>query len=157
MTHGLRTLAGCLTLMLSGLPAALAAQDPQVALWEAARQGDTLVMGKALAAGAQVDSLDTGLSRNGRRALNYAALGNHVEAIAWLLGHGAGLNLSDRTGFTALHHAAEAGALAAAGVLLNAGADPEIPNRDGLVASEHGYLDVARLIEEAAARTRPRP
>lgn len=132
-------------------PAALLAQDQ---FWEAARAGDTLEMGRALAAGARIDSLDTRRSPNGRRALNWAAWNNHPDAIRFLVAHGAPVNATNLTGFTPLHHAAENGSLEAARALLEAAADPNALNYEGEtpgeVARRRSHPDVALVIEAAA-------
>lgn len=145
------------------LPRRMRAQTAQVRLWEGAIAGDTMALAAALTAGAGIDSLDTSRSVNGRRALNYAALNNRVNAIRFLLAHGAAIEATNLTGFTALHHAAEAGSLEAARVLLAAGADPAHPNNEGQSPAERarqdGHTAVAELIEAAirgAARP-PRP
>jgi len=92
----------------------------QLRLWAGAAMGDTAAMAAGLAAGAKIDSLDTS---RGRRALNYAALGNRVAAIRFLLARGASIDLANGTGFAAVHHAVEANALEALDVLIEAGAD----------------------------------
>lgn len=133
----------------------LRAQDAQAKLWDAAIAGDTVAIAQALDAGAKLDSLDTRRSRNGRLALNWAALGNHAAAVRVLLARGAPIEGQNLTGFTALHHAAEAGALDAAKVLIAAGAKLDTPNSSGLLpaetAREQGHGGVATLIEQAAA------
>ncbi len=140
----------------------LVAQDAQSRLWDASMTGDTTAIIQALADGAKVDSLDTRRSRNGRRALNWAALFNRVPALQLLLARGATVNAPNLTGFTPLHHAAEAGSLEAAHALLAAGADPLFPNNAGRkpieVARDNGHLAVASLLETAeqeAAKTSP--
>ena len=131
-------------------------RNPQVALWEGAIAGDTVVMGAALRDGARLDSLDTRTNPNGRRALNWAAWFNRVAAIRFLLAHGADLEARNLTGFTALHHAAEAGSLEAAEALLAAGADPDAANTDGRRPAEtalaKGHAVVALLLEEKSGR-----
>ncbi|HSE67043.1 MAG TPA: ankyrin repeat domain-containing protein [Gemmatimonadales bacterium] len=123
----------------------------QEQLWDAARSGDTLALGKALTAGAKIDSLDVRVNRNGRRALNWAAWFNHPDAVRFLIAKGATVNLDNRTGFTPLHHAAENGSLEAAQALLDAGADPTWPNNMGetpaQVARKRMHLEVALAIE----------
>jgi len=130
---------------------AQAAPSAQEQLWDAARAGDTLALGKALAAGAQIDSLDVRVNPNGRRALNWAAWFNRPDAVRFLIAKGATVNLDNHTGFTPLHHAAENGSLEAAEVLLDAGADPTWPNNMGetpaQVARRRMHLDVAMAIE----------
>lgn len=135
-------------------PSTLAAQDAQSRLWDAAIAGDTAAIRAAVNAGAVVDSLDVRTSQNGRRPLNWAALGNHVDALRLLLELGAPIDARNRTGFTALHHAAEEGSTAAAEFLIAAGADRTLVNQQGLtpldVARENYSTAVARLLEAAA-------
>jgi ankyrin repeat protein len=135
-------------------------QDAQNRLWEAARAGDTTAIRRAIADGAKVDSLDTTRSRNGRLALNWAALNNHPAAIHLLLSLGAPLEAENLTGFTALHHAAESGSLEAAEALLAAGADVEHANGVGRrpidTARAQGYGSVVALLEAAERGERPR-
>jgi ankyrin repeat protein len=130
---------------------AQATPSAQEQLWDAARAGDTLGIGKALGAGARIDSLDLRVNPNGRRALNWAAWFNHADAVRFLIARGATVNLDNRTGFTPLHHAAENGSLEAAEALLDAGADPTWPNNMGetpaQVARKRSHLDVAQAIE----------
>ncbi|MHB1328201.1 MAG: amidohydrolase family protein, partial [Gemmatimonadales bacterium] len=97
--------------------------SPQLRLWAGAATGDTAAMAAGLAAGASIDSLDTQTASSGRRALNYAALGNRTAAVKFLLSRGASINLANRTGFTPLHHAVEGGATESLDLLIEAGAD----------------------------------
>ncbi|HJS47156.1 MAG TPA: ankyrin repeat domain-containing protein [Gemmatimonadales bacterium] len=135
------------------LPPAAAAQSPQERLWEASIAGDTAALRQAAAEGADVNSLDTRRSRNGRRALNWAALNDRVPALEVLLQLGADLEGENLTGFTALHHAAEAGSLAAAEFLLAAGADPVHINTAGRTprqtADAQGFGAVSALLARA--------
>jgi len=151
-------------LLLAGILVAVAGDraaaqvTPQTRLRDAAIAGDTTAIAAALDAGADVDSLDTRLARNGRRALNWAALHDHAPAIRLLLGRGATLEAGNRTGFTPLHHAAEAGAAAAARALLAAGADPGATNSAGMTPSQTaralGHVGVAVIIESAGRSDR---
>jgi ankyrin repeat protein len=145
-----------LGLGLALLPKPLAAQntdDPQVRLWEAAIAGDTAGIRAAVNAGADVDSLDTRTARNGRRALNWAALNDHPAAITLLLDFGADIEATNITGFTALNHAAEAGAPGATEALLAAGADPHHANHAGYkpvdTARENAHFHVMEMLGAA--------
>lgn len=142
-------------------PAAVAATPAQAQLWDAAVAGDTTALAEALSAGADVNALDTRRSRNGRRALNWAALNNHPDALRFLLAHGADLEGTNLTGFTALHHAAEAGSLEAAQALLDAGADVNHMNVNGdrpvETARAQEHMDVAMLLQGAERRGPNRP
>jgi ankyrin repeat protein len=115
--------------------------------------GDTTGIAAAVRAGARVDSLDP---QANRRALNYAALGNHAAAVRVLLAHGAAINLANRTGFTPLHHAAEAGAANALSALLAAGADPSIASAQGALpidtARRRGDQTIVRALEAASRK-----
>ncbi len=127
------------------------ASSAQAALWDAAMVGDTAAIGRSLADGAAIDSLDTRTKPTGRRALNWAAWFNHVEAVRLLLARGASIDAENTSGFTALHHAAEAGAEQAAEVLLAAGANPNHPNQAGERPAETarrlGHSKIASKLE----------
>ena len=146
-----------LTVLMLAAPLPAVAQSPnpspQDRFWNAAIAGDTIALAKALEDGASVDALDTRTARNGRRALNWAAINNRVDAIRWLLAHGAPIEAVNLTGFTALHHAAEYGSVEATRVLLAAGANPKHTNYDGVTplarARQEGHVEVAELLEAA--------
>ena len=125
----------------------------QANLWIAAVNGDTAAIAAAVRSGARVDSLEP---QANRRALNFAALGNHAAAVRALLAHGASINLANRTGFTALHHAAEAGAADALAALLAAGADPTIASTQGALpidtARRRGDQAIIRALEAASRK-----
>ena len=107
--------------------------DVQTKLWVASMSGDTVAIARALGAGARIDSLD---AQGNRRPLNYAAANNRAAAVRVLLGRGAGINLTNNTGFTPVHHAVEAGAVDALNVLLRARADLTIPSARGVLPIE---------------------
>jgi ankyrin repeat protein len=125
----------------------------QAMLWIAAIAGDTVGITAALRDGAKVDSLD---GQGNRRAMNYAALGNHVPVLRLLIARGASINLGNRTGFTPLHHAAEAGSNAALAALLEAGADPALRTTQGIlaidIARRRGDQTAMRLLEAPSRR-----
>ena|SRR2546421_6205829 len=137
-----------------------ASQTSQTRLWDAAISGDTTELSKALKGGAKIDSLDTRRSQNGRRALNWAAINNRVDALRFLVAHGASIEATNLTGFTALHHAAEYGSLEAARVLLAAGADPKHTNLEGVTpaarARQEGFVELAELLEAAERGEHPK-
>ena len=150
--------ATLIALSLSGAFTAARAQDAQPRLWDAALAGDTVAIKQALRDGANVHAIDTRTSMNGRRALNWAALGNHPGAVRVLIAAGASVDSVNYTGFTPLHHAAELGSLEAAQALLDAGAKPTALNAAGLtpaaVARARGFTKVAELLE-AAEKKKP--
>ncbi len=147
-------------LSLVFLPSIQAQQSPtpsaQDQFWDAAQAGDTAAMSRALGAGARIDSLDTRRSPNGRRALNWAALANQVDAIRFLVAHGAPVNAVNLTGFTPLHHAAERGTADAARVLLELGANPKLLTGAGEtpedVARRTNHLDVVAVLASARSQ-----
>ena len=149
----LRSLIGIVVLLLVVVPE-VGAQTAQDQLWDAAMAGDTATIRLAIADGAVIDSLDVRRSRNGRRALNWAAWYNQVPAIELLLSLGAPIEAVNHTGFTALHHAAENGSREAAVALLAAGADPQHANLEGRVpnwtARSRGNDEVADLLDAAS-------
>lgn len=127
-------------------PASAATRD----LWAAAQDGDVAGIEAALAAGADLEGIDFGENRNGRRALNYAALNNQPAAIEALLAAGANIESQNRTRFTPLHHAAEAGAIEAIKILLKHGADKKAKMyRGGIpqqIAEFKGHREAALLL-----------
>lgn len=126
----------------------------QVQLWKAAVDGDLAAARAALAAGADLNALDTRTTSSGRRALHYAAENDRAEMIRWLVASGADVNLPNKTGFTPLHHAAESGSSAAAEILLELGADPKAELPSGStpldVARQRRKAEVARVLEKAS-------
>jgi hypothetical protein len=118
--------------------------------------GDTAAIAAALGAGAVIDSLDTQSTGSGRRALNYAALGNRVAAVRLLLARGASINLANRTGFTPVLHAVEGGANEALAVLIEAGADITIASAAAItplaMAQRRGNQAAVKLLEAAGRK-----
>jgi ankyrin repeat protein len=127
-------------------PASQATKD----LWRAAETGDVAGVKAALTAGADIEGIDFSENKNGRRALNYAALNNQSAVIDVLLAAGANLESQNRTRFTPLHHAAEAGAIDAIKTLLKHGADKRAKMyRGGIpqqIAEFKGHRDAALLL-----------
>jgi len=126
-------------------------------LWDAASDGNAAAVEAALRDGANVNALDTRSSRNGRYALNWAAINDHADVIRLLLANGAAIDAQNLTGFTALHHAAESGSALAAQALLTAGANTSIRTANGETAAEvarrNGNSAVAALIDRHARKT----
>lgn len=138
--------------ILAGVEIA-ARPDAQTKLLAGSISGDTILIAQGLNEGAKIDSLDP--QRN-RRALNYAAINNHVAAVRLLIARGATLNLANRTGFTPVHHAAEAGANDALAILIAAGADISIASAQGRrpldTARARGDQAAIQLLERAAKK-----
>jgi S-formylglutathione hydrolase FrmB len=125
----------------------------QSQLWRASQTGDLRMATAALRGGADVNALDTTLSRTGRRPLNYAAENNLATMITWLVERGAAVDRPNLSGFTPLHHAAEQGATDAARALLASGANPFVQLPSGStplrVARQRRHEGVAGLLEVA--------
>ena len=140
--------------LLAGVEATVR-PTPQHRLWAGATLGDTVAIAQALAGGARIDSLDTRLTSSGRRALNYAALGNRGPAVRMLIARGASLNLANNTGFTPAHHAVEGNALDALTILVAAGADVSLANHAGArpldLARSRSNQAMIKLLESATA------
>jgi ankyrin repeat protein len=150
--YAIKTIASAILLLSvaacasSGASASLPSQQ----LIQAAKAGDVAGIKAAITAGADINAVDYSESKNGRRALNYAAWYNRSDAVRALVAAGAPINLTNRTGFTPLHHAAEAGSLDAARVLLELGADRTLRNNGGLtpleVAEANHHAQVADVL-----------
>jgi CubicO group peptidase (beta-lactamase class C family) len=108
--------------------------SPQQKLWAASLLGDSVGMAAALDAGARIDSVDVHFTPLGRRALNYAVVGNHLPAVKLLLARGASVNLTDTSGATAAMHAVQAGAVDALRLLIDGGADVARVTNAGMTA-----------------------
>jgi uncharacterized protein len=91
------------------------------ALFEAARQGDSGLLGSYLAAGAPANMTNAA----GDSLLMLAAYHGHAPAVQLLLQHGAEANAVNDRGQTPLAGAAFKGYTDVAQALLDAGADPD--------------------------------
>lgn len=133
-------------LEIPDMPASQATKD----LWKASQEGDVAGVKAALAAGADIEGIDFTENKNGRRALNYAALNNQADVIEVLLAAGANIESQNRTRFTPLHHTAEAVAIDAVKTLLKHGANKKAKMyRGGIpqqIAEYKGHRDAALLL-----------
>ncbi len=120
-------------------------EHANVKLWDAAISGDLELVKQALAAGAEIDALDTRRSKTGRRAMNWAAYYNNTNVLHFLIEQGAQINATNHSGFTPLHHAVERNAKEAVQMLLAAGADKSISNKRGQLP-----IDTAKRLEWAS-------
>jgi len=86
---------------------------------------------------------------DGAYPLNYAAAGNQLEILRYLIAQGANVSAQDDEGETALHCATRygGGQEDTVSLLLNAGIDKELINVEGKTA-----LDYAREKEQAALK-----
>ena len=94
-------------------------------------------------------------SQQGVSALHYAVYGKHIDAIRFLLEHGADINARDGHGRTPLHQVARAGSLEMIGLLVENGADMEARDDRGssplLVACRVGDCDCVRELVKRGA------
>lgn len=90
-------------------------------LFQAAREGNTELLGAYLAAGAPAGLTNAA----GDSLLMLAAYHGHADAVALVLRHGADANTANDRGQTPLAGAAFKGYTDVARVLLDAGADPD--------------------------------
>ena len=97
----------------------------------------------------------------GFTALMGAAFGGDLEAVGYLIEHGALVNARTRKGFTALHAAAVSGNAGVMELLLSRGADPnaryELPRGNGdiqtptMAAAEQGHTQCLKLLLDRGA------
>nr|DBA23476.1 TPA: hypothetical protein GDO54_014388 [Pyxicephalus adspersus] len=67
-----------------------------------------------------------------RTALHFAVAGCHYQAVSFLLGHKARVDVADKHGLTALHLAAWSADLSVVQMLIKAGASQKVANEDGM-------------------------
>ncbi|MBP1135308.1 ankyrin repeat protein [Arthrobacter sp. PvP023] len=102
------------------------------ALFDAARQGDTALLGSYLDAGAPANMTNA----SGDSLLMLAAYHGHAPAVQLLLQHGADANAVNDRGQTPLAGAAFKGYADVAEALLGAGADPDAGAPSARAAAE---------------------
>ena len=128
------------------------ADEEELGLIEAARNGDTEAVERALREGVSVDARDA----TGQTALIAAAWGNHLEVACLLVAAGADVNLQDETQQSAYLIATSEGYLELLRLTLAAGADVRsLDSFDGtglIRAAERGHAEVvAELLETEIA------
>ncbi len=114
---------------------------PDNSLHHAAAQGDSALIARLLAQGADVNGQD----EQGNTPIHYAADQNRTEAISLLVEAGADLNARQKRGTTALHHVIAVDNPDMVRFLLEQGADPNIRANNGLTA-----LDEAKMMKRTA-------
>jgi ankyrin repeat protein len=125
----------------------------QIHFLDAADQGDVEAVGRMLAAGVEVNTLDDRRLPRNRTALMHAARNGHLDVVEALLEAGAKVDLKDRGfgvalpgGNTALLLAMRNKHVRVARTLLQAGADPKVKSGDMTVFGQAAYLGDVQLV-----------
>ena len=131
------------------------AQHRDIALLQAARQGDTQALQTLLSRGADPNQKDAG----GLTALILSTRTGTVPAVETLLRHGADPNLRGGVnGWTPLMHAIHKNQPGAAHALLDGGAQVDSRGRSGetalMMAAGYGYTPLVELLLERGANPR---
>lgn len=117
-----------------------------IALWSAAREGNTEVAQKLLEQGADVNASHP----DGGTSLIKAAARGHHDTVRALITAGARVDGKDAEGWTALAWAAEFGRIEIVKMLLAAGADPNSRNELAgvpiMTAALNGHIEVLKLL-----------
>jgi ankyrin repeat protein len=121
-------------------------------LHEAARQGDTEAVKRAVEAGAQLEEADA----SGEPPLLIAALAGNAKVVRLLLDAGANVHASNKGGLTALHAAAYGGHAEVVRLLIaRGGAVNQSKNFYQMsplhAAAEEGHAEVVALLVDAGA------
>ena len=137
-----------------GLDANLEADRIGTGLMIAAWQGNIPMMELFFARGADPQRVN----RQGEQALQLAAWRGQIEAVRWLLDHGAAINRQGAA-WSALHYAVFAGHRDVADLLIQRGADVNgrAPNGSTvlMMAAREGKEELARALIAAGADPRP--
>ena len=137
-----------------GMPPGFLADRIGSGLMIGAWEGNIPLMELFLARGARPDQENS----HGEQALQLAAWQGHLEAVRWLLDHGAPINRQGKA-WSALHYAAFAGHNDVLQLLLQRGADinARTPNESTvlMMAVREGKEDTVEHLLAAGADTRP--
>ncbi|KAF7727215.1 Palmitoyltransferase zdhhc13 [Apophysomyces ossiformis] len=110
-------------------PALLHTHEPEVTIFEAAKRGS---LQSLIYLVENHYATPNDVNEKGTTALHYAAAGNHVDCISYLLDRGAPIDpIGDEWKSTPLHWAVRSGSIAAMHRLLQAGADPTLKDGQG--------------------------
>jgi len=144
----------CSELLKAGADVNLSNQNGGTPLMHAAVGGNLAIVSLMLARGAAVDSQAV----NGWSAITLAAAKGFTPIVETLLSAGANPNLNDIFGWSPLMHAVEQNRGAIVEVFLAQGeVEINVRNNDGVTALHRaaalGYLDIARSLIQAGART----
>ncbi|MEK9785797.1 MAG: ankyrin repeat domain-containing protein [Gammaproteobacteria bacterium] len=144
----------CEALLRAGADVNLSNENGGSPLMHAAVGGNLAIVSLMLARGAAVDSQAV----NGWSAITLAAAKGFTPIVETLLSAGANPNLNDIFGWSPLMHAVEQNRAAIVEVFLAQGeVEINVRNNDGVTALHRaaalGYLDIARSLIRAGART----
>jgi uncharacterized protein len=121
-----------------------------MSIWDAAKAGDLAELERLV--GQDPDLLNAKEIRLGMTPLMVAAREGHVRLVRWLLDKGAAINAPAKGGSTALWLACSSGHHPVVRLMLERGADSTIVEHYWwfdtplMTASNHGYLEVVRLL-----------
>jgi len=121
-------------------------------LFNAASQGDVLRLEAALLPSLDVNALEANRLQ-GRAALHMAAQAGSVQAIQFLLAHGAKVDLRNSEMETPLHEAAFRARPEAIKALLNAGADINLETGDYCFTALHNVLKYKHIVTSQQIET----
>jgi ankyrin repeat protein len=143
--------------LLSIFAAPIAAQQSpptpeELALFEAAYDGNLADVERLVAGGVAVDAVDP----ENRTPMMFAAFNGHRQVVSFLLTGGAAVDFKDGNGRTALMYAASGPFVETVEVLLDAGAEIDIQGTlEGftalMTAAAEGQTEVVRLLLERGA------
>ncbi|KAM9842506.1 ankyrin repeat and SOCS box protein 2-like [Aulostomus maculatus] len=125
------------------------------ALHEAVARNNPEICGILIRGGATINTPNTCVT-----PLSVAAQRGHIEALCYLIGKGADVNMQTCDGVTALHEASKNGHKDIVAVLLTKNADANKPTDSGLLplhfAAQYGHHEIVSLLVSLTSRTRLR-
>lgn len=144
---------GLFAIMTTVLAAQQAPPTPgELALFEAAHNGELADVKRLVASGTTVDAMD----EENRTPMMFAAFNGHGRVVSYLLTQGAEVDSRDASGRTGLLYASSGPFVDTVEILLDAGADVNIQGSlEGftalMTAAAEGQLEVVRLLLERGA------
>jgi len=127
------------------------AKAPDISIWDAAEDGNIEVVKQHIAAGTDVNGMDT----IGRTPLYFAVFKGHKEIVELLIEKGADVNAKAGFGSTPLHDAAFSDLKEVAELLIANGADVNVKSKFGETPLDFAkpYPKTADLLRKHGAKT----